>query len=66
MSVQVLISAYRDSIHRVPAVIATLPSDIDVLVLHQNPYSTASAAYTRELYRGAVDYQAHRGQLGAG
>ncbi len=37
MSVQVLISTYKDSIHRVPNVLKSLPDDTPVLVVHQVP-----------------------------
>lgn len=37
MSVQILVSTYKDSIHRISALLASIPAEIDVLVVHQNP-----------------------------
>jgi hypothetical protein len=37
MSVQILIAAYLDSIYKVPDVLATIPSDVPVLIVHQVP-----------------------------
>jgi len=37
MSVQILVSTFMDSIHRVPRVLASLPNETAVLVVHQIP-----------------------------
>jgi hypothetical protein len=37
VSVQILIAAYLDSIFKVPDVLATIPSDVPVLIVHQVP-----------------------------